>query len=215
MASEYEKIFSNPYPSGWENLPSMKTPIIAQALQQHTNAIINIEAFLEDYPIPTNVSDLYNDGVIPTKVSDLLNDLGFVRDSQVPRKTSQLQNDVGFMVPNQIPKNLSEYINNVGFITDAVNTLLNYYLKTETYSKNEIDQLLSRINNFNIEVVDELPTVNISPTTIYCVPKATDNTDLGSDYILDLESNVSHEDQNNIEVGDPVTTETEVGGLSA
>ena len=44
----YEKSFSNPYPDGWEDLPSEKTPITAAALQEHTNAIEHIEDYLSE-----------------------------------------------------------------------------------------------------------------------------------------------------------------------
>ena len=53
----------------------------------------------------------------------------------------------------------------------AINNLQNYYLKTETYTKTEVNQLIAAIPTFSIEVVQELPTEDISQTTIYLVPK--------------------------------------------
>ena len=53
----------------------------------------------------------------------------------------------------------------------AINNLQNYYLKTETYTKTEVNQLIAAIPTFSIEVVQELPTEDISTTTIYLVPK--------------------------------------------
>lgn len=49
--AEYTKVFENPYPDGWENAPSENTPITASALQEHTDAIENIEDYLYDNPI--------------------------------------------------------------------------------------------------------------------------------------------------------------------
>lgn len=49
--AEYEKVFDNPYPNGWEDLPSENTPITASALQEHTDAIEHIESYLNDNPI--------------------------------------------------------------------------------------------------------------------------------------------------------------------
>lgn len=49
--AEYTKVFENPYPEGWKNSPSHETPITANALQEHTDAIENIEQYLEDNPI--------------------------------------------------------------------------------------------------------------------------------------------------------------------
>jgi len=59
-----------------------------------------------------------------------------------------------------------------GFITNAVDDLLNYYKKSETYTQNEVNTLINAITTINILVVQELPTEDISPTTIYLVPKS-------------------------------------------
>lgn len=53
------------------------------------------------------------------------------------------------------------------FITKAVNDLTNYYTKSETYTQTEIDNMVSAIPKFAIEVVRSLPSQNISPTTVY------------------------------------------------
>lgn len=69
-----------------------------------------------------------------------------------------------------IPTKTSQLTNNSGFITNAVNNLTNYYLKSETYSKYEVQQLLSTISSLKLEVVTNLPTTNISSNTIYLKP---------------------------------------------
>ena len=53
------------------------------------------------------------------------------------------------------------------FITKAVNDLTNYYTKSETYTQTEIDNMVSAIPKFAIEVVSSLPVQDISPTTVY------------------------------------------------
>ena len=60
-----------------------------------------------------------------------------------------------------IPKLVSELQNDAGYITKDVNDLVSYYDKTE------VDNMISTIPKFSIKVVDELPTEDISPTTIY------------------------------------------------
>lgn len=55
--------------------------------------------------------------------------------------------------------------------------IANYYTKTET------DQMVSAIPKFAIEVVDTLPTENISSTTIYLVPSNTEGPDVYTEYI--------------------------------
>ena len=75
-----------------------------------------------------------------------------------------------------IPTKVSDLTNDSGFITKAVNDLTNYYLKSETYTQAEVDALIAAITTLDIEVVQSLPTTNISTTTIYLVPKATAGT---------------------------------------
>lgn len=60
-----------------------------------------------------------------------------------------------------IPKLVSELQNDAGYITKDVDDLVSYYDKTE------VDNMISTIPKFSIKVVDELPTEDISPTTIY------------------------------------------------
>ena len=105
-------------------------------------------------------------------------------DKDIPTKTSQLTNDSNYATTNQlfsknyneltnkpsIPTKTSQLTNNSGFITNAVNNLTNYYLKSETYTKSEVQQLLSTISSLKLEVVTNLPTTNISSNTIYLKP---------------------------------------------
>ena len=52
-------------------------------------------------------------------------------------------------------------------------SLINYYLKTETYSANQIDQMLAAIKQFRYQVVDVLPTPSADTMgIIYLVPSA-------------------------------------------
>ena len=83
-----------------------------------------------------------------------------------------------------IPTKLSDFINDTNFITSTVSNLTNYYLKSETYTKAEVDSMVSAITALNILVVQTLPTQDISTTTIYLVPKQTPETqDVYDEYI--------------------------------
>lgn len=92
--------------------------------------------------------------------------------------------DVGAL-PNttKIPSSTSDLTNNSGFITKAVSDLANYYLKTETYSKEELDNKISAIPKFAIEVVSSLPTSNISATTVYLVVTGDEENNIYTEYI--------------------------------
>lgn len=70
-------------------------------------------------------------------------------------------------VDNAVPTKLSVLTNDSGFITNTVTNLTNYYTKSETYTQDEVKALIDAITTLNIEVVTELPTENISATTIY------------------------------------------------
>ena len=69
------------------------------------------------------------------------------------------------------------------FITKAVNDLANYYLKSESYTRTEIDQRLSAIPKFSILPVDSLPTSGISYTTVYLLKTGTETDNLYTEYI--------------------------------
>lgn len=82
-----------------------------------------------------------------------------------------------------IPTALSEFTNDENFIDNTVNDLVNYYKTSETYSKSEVDQLISTIPNFSISVVAALPTQDISTTTIYLVSNSGSSTNVYDEYI--------------------------------
>lgn len=85
---------------------------------------------------------------------------------------------------SSVPTKTSDLTNDSGFITNTVNNLINYYLKTETYSKTEVDALLQAITTLDIQAVAQLPTTNISTTTIYLVPKQDPQVpDIKAEYI--------------------------------
>lgn len=69
----------------------------------------------------------------------------------------------------------SELVNDSGFITNATNDLVNYYLKSETYTKQEVQNLISQITSVRLEVVNALPETGES-NVIYLVPSAVSQT---------------------------------------
>ena len=81
--------------------------------------------------------------------------------------------------------------NTVDYITNSVNNLINYYLKSETYTKEEVNTLISSVNSFNVLVVDILPTENIDTHTIYLIPKENEINDNYDEYIY-INNNWEH-----------------------
>lgn len=81
-----------------------------------------------------------------------------------------------------IPTKTSDLTNNSGFITKAVNDLTNYYLKSETYTKEEVQSLISAINSVTLQKVESLPEPGES-NVIYLVPKSGSGNDIYNEYI--------------------------------
>lgn len=75
------------------------------------------------------------------------------------------------------------------FITASVNNLVNYYLKSETYNKTEVDSLISAVSQFSYEVVATLPTASASTMyKIYLVPSARPETQNVKDEYITIRS---------------------------
>ena len=79
----------------------------------------------------------------------------------------------------------SDLRNDSGYITNVVNDLTNYYLKSETYTKSEVNSLIGTF--VDIRVVSSLPTSDISRTTIYLVPKSVAQTNNLYDEYINLD----------------------------
>jgi hypothetical protein len=79
------------------------------------------------------------------------------------------------VVENKIPTKISQLTDDSDFIKNTVDNLINYYKKTETYTKDEINTLINNISTMTMEVVASLPTSNISTTTIYLVKDSSYN----------------------------------------
>ena len=74
-----------------------------------------------------------------------------------------------------IPTKTSDLTNDSGFITNAVNDLTNYYLRSNTYTKDEVNTLIGNIETISMTVVSELPSEGES-NVIYLVPSADPQT---------------------------------------
>jgi hypothetical protein len=84
---------------------------------------------------------------------------------------------------DMIPTNISDLTNDSGFITKTVTDLTNYYTKSNTYTKTEVDNMISAIPKFDIEVVASLPSSNISETTIYLLNTGNESGNVYTEYI--------------------------------
>lgn len=70
-----------------------------------------------------------------------------------------------------IPTKTSDLTNDSGFITNVVNNLTNYYLKSQTYTKEEVNNLIGQISSLRLEKVNVLPQTGQNGV-VYLVPNA-------------------------------------------
>lgn len=133
----------------------------------------------DDETLPTyihNKSTKYllnegEDGTSPYATEDFVKKNGgkidsiLVNDEELPIEDKK--------VKIKVPVKISDLLNDKNFISNTVDNLINYYSKSETYSKEEINERLTAIPKFKIQIIEELPTVKISESTIYLL-KRTD-----------------------------------------
>lgn len=72
-------------------------------------------------------------------------------------------------------------LENAGYITKAVDNLVNYYTKSNTYNKTEVNSLISAIKTIHFEVVQTLPEQGES-NIIYLVPHSHGTGDSYDEY---------------------------------
>lgn len=112
---------------------------------------------------------------VPTLLSQLTNDEGFIKSADIPTKTSDLTNDSGFVTNAATQAILDEFVN--------------YYTKTQTYSKTEVDALVNALKQFEVVVVSELPTASASTLKkMYLVPAGDPETSNVKDEYVTIQS---------------------------
>ena len=94
-------------------------------------------------------------------------------------------------------------------LTKAVNDLQNYYLKTETYTKAEVDNIAAAIKNSRFEVVASLPVTDIKTNVIYLVPSQDPQASNVKDEYINLDGTTSGWEKigsTDVDLSDYVTT---------
>lgn len=154
-------------------------------------------------------------------ISELSNDVGYITSASLPTvndATITIQKNgttVDSFTLNQssndtinitVPTQTSELTNNSGFITNTVNNLINYYLKSETYTKLEVQQLIASIPQFRVRVVQSLPETG-ERMVLYLVPKDGEAPDVYNEYIwVEEEEEFELLGSTSVDLSDYVTT---------
>lgn len=82
------------------------------------------------------------------------------------------------------PTKLSQFENDSQFIKNTVNNLTNYYLKKETYTKEEVNALIAGMTHLTFKKAGSVDEVT-EPNIIYLVPSAkTEEDNTYDEYIL-------------------------------
>lgn len=89
---------------------------------------------------------------------------------------------VDVALADDIPTATSDLTNDSGFITKAVNDLTNYYLKSETYTQAEVDNLIGQISTVSFEIVQSLPQTGQS-NIIYLLANSGTTPNVYDEYV--------------------------------
>ena len=153
-------------------------------------ANLDVDIDFSDYYTKAETNNLLKDKADKSVVNTIQDDIGTLKIDNASNKAniSNLYNlkankdEVTLSLQKKADKSEIPYVGN--FITRAVDDLVNYYTKEQTYTQAEVRQLISAIPKFNIEVTTGFPTSNISGTTIYLLKTSeTETNNLYTEYI--------------------------------
>ena len=146
------------------------TPTDKEQMEQMLSNI-NIEA--EKVGTTTTITITNTDGV-PKEVEILDGEQGEQGEQGDPGYTPQ--KGIDYFTPEDIaslniPRKTSDLNNDSGFITNSTDTLTNYYKKSETYNKTEIDSKISSVYKYKGSVAsyEDLPSEDLTIGDVYNV----------------------------------------------
>lgn len=131
----------------------------------------------------TDINDI--DTAQSQAISQVQQDIGKLeqRDTQLAKLGASLAQNVGEGF-ERIQTELDKKQPVGDYITNAVDNLVNYYLKSETYTQSEVKDLIGSLTHINIEVISSIDDVT-EPNVIYLVPvSGGESDDYYNEYIL-------------------------------
>ena len=149
---------------------------------------------------------VHTDNNFTTAEKNKLESLNNYDDTLINQKVSSNTSEINTLKKSVESKAEKSEIPNVSnFITNTVDNLVNYYLKSEIYTKEEINELASTIQTVNIKVVDTLPTQG-QTNIIYFVPKTASTNDIYDEWIY-INNKWEHIGNTQIDLSDYATIE--------
>lgn len=149
-------------------------------LQYFYNRLKTVFALKTD--VPNSTSQLTNDGDgdSPFATEQYVDENGGKID--VIKVNGTAQTITNKEVDLTVPTKVSDLTNDSGFITNAVNDLANYYLKSETYTQTEVDNLIGQISTVSFEIVQSLPQTGQS-NIIYLLANSGTAPNIYDEYV--------------------------------
>ena len=158
-----------------------KTSDITNDSDFTTNAKLNETKTNLDSKINKNIQDISNaNNQIETNkqgIENNKNSIDAINTEQANQNSAIQKNKLDIETLNTDTQNNKETIRTVQ------EDLKNYYRKSETYSQEEVNNLVSAIPKFKITVVEQLPTTDISASTIYLIPSQSEESDIFQEWI--------------------------------
>ena len=165
----------------WEQIGSTTIDLSGYYTALQTDAAISsaLSTALADYSttsaMNTAISTALNNYYTKTETDTMLNgkentisDLSTIRSGAASGATAY-QKPSGGIPSTDLTAELQAAL--ASFITKTVNDLTNYYLKSDTYTKAEVQQLVDAVKQFTYVSVAELPTASADTMNkIYLVP---------------------------------------------
>lgn len=85
-----------------------------------------------------------------------------------------------------VPTNVSSFNNDAGYITKSVDDLVNYYLKSEVYTKTEVANLIAAIQQFHYEIYASISAVTTpAGNVLYLIGPTGTGADKYEEYVYD------------------------------
>ena len=177
----------------WEQIGTTTIDLSNYYTTAQTDAVITnaLNAALASYSttgqmntaIATALSNYYTKSEVDLMMSGkqaVISDLSDIRSGaakgalSAPQSTTYTKQEVDALIS--------------GFVTASVNNLLNYYLKSETYNRSEIQQLIDAVKQFRYQLADSLPTASISTMgIIYLIPSTNPQAANAKDEFITIE----------------------------
>lgn len=161
-----------------ETDPIFSASAAANITNENIVSWINKSDFSGSY---SDLTDKPTIPVVPTNISDFNNDVGYLTeevDPTVPSwakaesKPTYTAAEVGALPDNiSIPSKTSDLTNDSGYIARAVNDLANYYTKSQTYTKDEVNAAID-------EMFEDFTPNNMIETTWANLRSLRDNSQL-------------------------------------